>query len=297
MKLAIVRCRRLSAPAAALAGALLAAHPVAAEGPPLSSATRAALGQEIALTYSVTGIGLPILSAEFSISLARDRYRATSVVRTEGIAGLMMQSRWDTRTEGSVTASGLRPAKFRADIATSRGRGAVSVTWDGGRQKISAVPENRPERTAELDRYLAPDLPDPLTAMITAALASAGTPCTGVQRAFDGRRIFDLAFSFDRPVIVKGAPHFNGYAYRCAVKYMPVAGHTPDELDQERRAPSAGHPMWLTPVSLGASAATVLIPVRIDLATGWGTTTVFLTRATMDGRPITPARTASSLAD
>jgi len=259
----------------------------------LTAATRAALGQKIELTYTVTGIGLPILSAEFTIDLARDRYEATSVIKTEGIAGLLMQSRWDTRAEGAVTPAGLRPARFRADVATSRGRGAVTVAWSGGDYRISAIPENRPERVAALRGKLEGGLPDPLTAIITTALTSVDRPCRGTQRVFDGRRIFDLGFSFDQAVEIRGAPHYNGYAYRCSLRHVPVAGQPPEEIAREQASPSPSHAMWLAPVRLGASGASVLIPVRIDLAADWGRTTVFLTASSIDGQPIASARTAS----
>ncbi len=277
-----------------LAASILVAGPAGAEGLPLNKATRTALGQEIALSYTVTGIGLPILSAAFKISLASDRYTATSVVKTEGIAGLMLQSRWDTRTEGAVTAAGLRPASFRADIATSRGRGAVAIAWDGGRYKIRAVPENKPERTAALKKHLESNLPDPLTAMIATALATTGKPCKGSQRVFDGRRIVELSYQFDKPVLLKGGPHYNGFAYRCSLKLTPIAGHPPEEIAKEERSPSPAHPLWVAPVRLGKSSATVQIPVRIDLATDWGRTTVFLTESAINGRALIPAKTASN---
>jgi hypothetical protein len=260
----------------------------------LSATTRNALGQKIELTYTVTGIGLPILSADFKIDLARDHYEATSVIRTEGIAGLLMQSRWDTKTEGAVTSAGLRPANFRADVSTARGRGAVTVNWSGEDYRISAIPENRPERLAALREKLVGGLPDPLTAMITNALTQVDQPCRGTQRVFDGRRIFDLAFSFDQAVEIKGAPHYNGYAYRCSVRHVPVAGQPPEEIAREESSPSASHSIWLAPVRLGASGVRVLIPVRIDLAAaGWGRTSVFLTESSIDGESImVAARTA-----
>jgi hypothetical protein len=273
---------------------LLVPASATAEDARLSAATRNALNQKIDLTYTVSGIGFPILSADFKIALARSSYSATSVIKTEGIAGLMMESRWDTRTEGAISASGLKPATYRADVSTSRGRGAVSVAWEGSQYRISAVPVNKPDRVAELRKNLKDDLPDPLTALITAALFSATTPCTGVQRVFDGRRIYDLAYDFDKAVIIKGNPHYNGVAYRCSVKHTPVAGQPPEEIAAERRMPSPRHPLWLAPVLLGDSGVTVLIPVKIELATDWGRTTVHLTNSAIDGRPIKPAKTASN---
>ena len=280
--------------AAIAVAAAMPANRAAAEGPALASATRNALGQKIELSYTVTGIGLPILSADFAIDLARDSYQATSVIKTEGIAGLMMQSRWDTRAEGRVNAQGLQPSRFRADVTTARGRGAVSVAWEGEDYRVTAVPENRPDRVAAVRQNLSGGLPDPLTAMISTALSSVNAPCQGTQRVFDGRRIFDLAFSFERPVILKGGPFYNGYAYRCSVRHRPIAGQPPEEIERERRTPSPSHSLWLAPVRLGSSRASVLIPVRIDLASDWGTTSVFLSKSAIDGRNIEPIQPVSN---
>lgn len=275
--------------AVAAAVALLVAGARADAETRLSSSARNSLNQTISLSYSVTGIGLSVLSAEFAIKFARDHYQATSVVKTEGIAGLLMASRWDTRAEGAITATGLRPATYRSDVSTSRGRGAVEVAWEENAFRVSALPSNKPDRIAKLREALTIDIPDPLTGVITTALFSASKPCTGSQRVFDGRRIYDLTFRLDGGLETVSGPNYKGPAYRCSVKHTPVAGQPADELADERRRPSPHHPMWLAPIELGSSGLTVLIPVKIHLSTDWATTVVDLTASTIDGEPLHPA--------
>lgn len=274
----------------ALAGAaMLTATAANAQTIKLSAADLSRLDQKIELDYNVLGIGFSLLSAKFDISLNRRKYKATSVIKTEGIAGLIMRSRWDSVSEGRITRAGLRPARFRTDVSTSRGRGAVRVTWEKNSYLISAIPKIKSDRRAGLNAKLAPNLPDPLSALVTTAIFSAKKPCTGKARVFDGRRIFDLAFKFDSKVTIEGNRTYSGPAYKCLVKHTPVAGQPAAELKAEKRSPSPFHKVWLAPVKLGDKGLRALIPIRIDLQTGWTTTTIALTRSSIGGRPITVA--------
>ena len=273
-----------------LVAAGLAAMPATAQGSQISASALRALKQTIDLGYTVSGVGLSLLSADFNISLNGSRYKAISLIKTEGIAGLINASRWDTVSEGRITTSGIKPASYRADIATRRGRGAVTVQWQGDQFKISALPGNKPERMRAVQKNLKTDMPDPLSALIATALFDARRPCRGSRQVFDGRTINQLTFKFERPVIMKGGQHYQGPAYRCQVKQTPIAGQPADVLAEEKRTPSPYHPVWLAPVKLGKGAPTVLIPVKITLSTDWGSTTVHLTRSTINGKPMPAAK-------
>jgi len=274
----------------ALAGAaLLAASSATAQTIKLSSAELSRLDQKIELDYNVLGMGFSLLSAKFDIALNRRKYKAKSVIKTEGIAGIVLQSRWDSVSEGRITRTGLRPSRFRTDVSTSRGRGAVNVTWEKDSYLISAMPKIKADRRAGLNAKLSPNLPDPLTAVVTTAIFGAKNPCTGKARVFDGRRIFDLSFKFDGQVTIKGNSSYSGPAYKCRVKYTPVAGQPDAELRAEKQKPSPYHSVWLAPVQLGNKGLKVLIPVRIDIQSGWTVTTVALTRSSIGGQPIVVA--------
>ncbi|MFV2092421.1 MAG: DUF3108 domain-containing protein [Hyphomicrobiales bacterium] len=265
---------------------MLTATSVTAQTIKLSAADLSRLDQKIELDYNVLGLGFSLLSAKFDIALNRRKYKARSIIKTEGIAGIVLQSRWDSVSEGRITRSGLRPARFRTDVSTSRGGGAGDVTWKKGSYLISAVPTIKPDRRAGLNAKLAPNLPDPLSAVVTTAIFSAKNPCTGKARVFDGRRIFDLSFKYDSQVTIEGNKAYSGPAFKCQVKYTPVAGQPAAELKAEKQSPSPYHSVWLAPVSLGSKGPNVLIPIRIDIKAGWAVTTIELTRSSIGGRPI-----------
>ncbi|VAW10341.1 hypothetical protein MNBD_ALPHA09-2189 [hydrothermal vent metagenome] len=283
------RQKRLMCRLALASAALLTATAVNAQTIKLSAADLSRLDQKIELDYNVLGLGFSVLSAKFDITLNRRKYKATSVIKTEGIAGLIMRSRWDSVSEGRITRAGLRPTRFRTDVSTSRGRGAVNVKFEKNSYLISAVPKIQSDRRAGLNAKLTPNLPDPLSALVTTAIFNSKNPCTGKARVFDGRRIFDLAFQFDKQVTITGNRTYSGPAYACLVKHTPVAGQPAAELKAEQQSPSPFHRVWLAPVKLGAKGLKALIPVRIDLQTGWTTTTIALTRSSIGGRPITVA--------
>lgn len=297
MQIGGVVSQRISKPGRAfgfpsLAAMALAASVTAApaQTAKLSAADLARLDKKIELDYAVSGIGFSLLSARFDIELKRRSYKATSVIKTEGIAGLIMQSRWDSVSEGRITRSGLTPKRFRTDVSTRNGRGAVNVKWDKSSYLISAIPAIKDDRKALLNDKLSPGLADPLSALVTTSIFSAAKPCTGRSRVFDGRRIFDISFKFDKAVKLKSSSGYSGLAYRCQVKHTPVAGQSKKELAEEKRSPSPYHQVWLAPVNLGGAGPKVLIPVKIDLKSGWTSTTIELAKSSIGGRPITVAK-------
>ncbi|MHA1545422.1 MAG: DUF3108 domain-containing protein [Alphaproteobacteria bacterium] len=248
--------------------------------------------KKINLRYKVTEIGFSVLSADFNIELSRSRYKAVSLIKTEGIAGLILQSRWDIVSEGRITSKGISPVRYRSDISTNRGRGAVSVTRKGGKYLISAVPKIRADRKPLLARKLRPNLPDPLSAMISTSLFSGAKPCKGRQRVFDGRQVFDLSYRFVSVVTIKVGSQYSGPAYKCRVKHTPIAGQPREELSKEAKSPSPYHDIWLAKVDLTKNGPTILVPVRINLNSGWGSTIVRLTRSSIGGKPLALASAA-----
>ena len=268
--------------------ALLAATPAAAGGHG-GKKLIGTITKNVELGYTVFGIGFAVLSADFRIQLSRSRYKVVSRIKTEGIAGLILQSRWDVVSEGRITPSGLTPIRYRSDISTNQGRGAVSVTRKGGKYLISAVPKVRADRRPLLAKKLRPNFPDPLSALISVSMYNTRPPCTGRQRVFDGRQIFDLSFKFEAAVTIKEGAQYSGPAYRCRVKHTPIAGQSSAELSQEARSPSPYHVLWLAEVDLTENGPKILIPVRISLNSGWGSTTVRLTRSSIGGKPLAVA--------
>lgn len=242
--------------------------------------------ERITLGYKVTEIGFSILSADFNIELSRSRYKAVSLIKTEGIAGLILQSRWDIVSEGRISPRGVTPTRYRSDISTNRGRGAVSVTRKNGKYLISAVPKIRADRKPLLAKKLRPNLPDPLSAMIATSLFNSAKPCTGRQRVFDGRQVFDLSYRFDAKVAIKVGSQYSGPAFKCRVKHTPIAGQPADELKKEARSPSPYHDLWLAKVNLPKNGPAILVPVRINLNSGWGSTVVRLTKSSIGGRSL-----------
>ncbi|MFV2034666.1 MAG: hypothetical protein ACC631_06095, partial [Halocynthiibacter sp.] len=96
---------------------LLAATPAAAGGHG-SKKMIGKITKNVELGYTVFGIGFAVLSADFNIQLSRSRYKVVSRIKTEGIAGLILQSRWDIVSEGRLSPNGMTPIRYRSDIST-----------------------------------------------------------------------------------------------------------------------------------------------------------------------------------
>ena len=82
---------------------------------------------------------------------------------------------------------------------------------------------------------------------------------------FDGETRYDIQLSYKTtsPVKTKG---YDGYAYVCNMRYIPVAGHKKNHRTVKEMASNKNMDIWLAPMS----GVSVFTPIQIRVGTKYG---------------------------
>jgi hypothetical protein len=190
--------------------------------------------KSVKLGYSLTVLAIPFGSLHYSAGFDAARYSAEMHFRTSGIFSLLWESHIDTTVEGSRISGALIPNLYTSQSVNRRGR----RQWARVRYSSLHPPIMTAEPPYDLSRYPVTDVQkkgavDPLTA-ISSIIAGLTTtehgPCGSTLSVFDGRRRYDVVFTFvrDEPV----APGSTVVHRRvCKAQYRMIAGMKQEVVD------------------------------------------------------------------
>ncbi len=161
------------------------------------------------------------------------RYRATSVLRTAGVVGLVYRAAFEAKTEGVLSGGRLEPAKFTADSRMRKKKQFVEMTYNGDAPKrIKAVPQFQP-KPWQIEPTKQSGTLDPISAALTAlAPAPVGEICNTSVEVFDGRK---------RYAVDLGAPVADGKRIKCPALYRRIAGFKPKMM---KKRPTFPFDVW-----------------------------------------------------
>jgi hypothetical protein len=239
------------------------------------------------IAYSLSFLNLRVGEATLALERADARYALEVEAGLRGLAGFFLDGTGKAVVAGALGRNGAATATFRLD---SRYAGKpVSVVLDlaGGRVRSATVeppPAPRPDRVpvAPEDRV---GVVDPLTMLMIPTGPSALEPglCDRRIAVFDGATRADLVVSRGSVLTVtEGA--YRGPALDCRVRWVPISGHRAQGANVRRMAESDDLHVRFAPVADG----TLLLPLSIAVATGWGTLRIDATRWG-DAAPVSPA--------
>ena len=191
---------------------------------PAWAAGSVTMHRPVSTTYDLYLGGIRAGELTIDARFSGDRYRATSVMRTAGIVGALYKASFDAETEGSLSAAGLRPQRFRAMAQSYGDRQKVEMTYRGRTpERVSADPDFVPKPWQIEPADQAGTL-DPVSAALAAlAPAPAAEICDRSVEIYDGRRRYALDL---------GRPEADGARMSCAALYRRVAGYKAKELKE-----------------------------------------------------------------
>ncbi len=187
-----------------------------------SPAGPAAPAHTFTINYAIRVRG--IIAGDFTFSMGQDSglYDARAYRRATGIARAMLAKSQDfTYTaSGKMTATGPQPLRYEHS-GGKNGR-VVKVAFSANDSITTAVPEmgmgnppaTKAQRSGAIDQV----------SMFVALVTASGDPCARTLPVFmDGRMRFDFAM---RPAGKQkmSSKAWKGEAFRCAVRFMPIAG-------------------------------------------------------------------------
>lgn len=202
-----------------------------------------------------------------------DRYKAASVIRTEGIADVVFKQIFDLKSQGARGTGGMRTADYKARNTDQDDIQHIHVVYDeGGAPAVVADPpyDNSSRVPSSASQLMG--TVDPLTSLLVPVATPGPEACNRVIPVYDGRRRYDFRLSFEGISQIDDRDGYAGPAARCAARLEPISGYKRETIRDMRRDPLP-ITLWLGAVE----GADVLVPVRLEIATPLGT---LLARAT-----------------
>jgi hypothetical protein len=204
------------------------------------------------------------------------------------LSGLLYEWRGFMAGSGRVTNAGPEPAMYAFNYSDSAKMWErLRMTFEG--RSVSGVtiaPSRRPlPRTIPVTQEQLEGVLDPMSgAFLTAKSDNPNgdiNVCNHTLPVFDGRARFDLVVSPKRVTRVKRTTPggYGGPAVVCAVKFIPIAGHQPDNPGIRLMAQSNEIEVWLIPVR----NTNMYVPYRIVLPTPAGYGTAMVTSIQVSG--------------
>ncbi|MEL7429212.1 MAG: DUF3108 domain-containing protein [Pseudomonadota bacterium] len=242
-----------------------------------ASATPVAFAQTInhETRFSVRFGGVEIGRAIFDISFDEKTYELNGSGNTTGLV------EWLAPATGSFTSRGLLDAnrplpqihkvslkeskKAEESVQLSFSGNAVSdVKIVSAKKRVRAAPKYVPVEASHMAAVM-----DPVSALIVPVSdTDAGNGvkvCNQRFPVFDGETRYDIQLSYKTTSPVKTAG-YNGYAYVCQMRYIPVAGHKKDHRSVREMAANKNMDIWLAPMA----GLSVFTPIQIRVGTKYG---------------------------
>jgi hypothetical protein len=142
-------------------------------------------------------------------------------------------------------------------------------------REIAVNPPQRPSTLrVPITRKHMQNVVDPLSAVVM--LSNVGTNKTGDEVCdrrlpiFDGKARYDLQLSYKGSKAISAVNGYKGPAYICKVKFIPIAGHKPNDEENNYTAKNEGIEVWMMPVPQAA----LYVPYYIYVPTQVGTATL-----------------------
>jgi hypothetical protein len=237
--------------------------------------------------YTIAFWAIPFGHTAYEAKFVDGAYDAKSHFETSGIVSLFWNSKIDANANGKIGGHSVTPVLYDSYSTDHNSKvQRVKVAFD------KDVPETTAEPAYNTTKYPVTDEQkkgsvDPMTAITTilsGVKADAKNPCGTGAQVFDGRRRYDVSFTYvkDEPLKLDSGL-YNGTAHQCLVHYNEIAGYKQKIISEGKKLP-AMHADFID-VSGGPSGHYV-IAAKLWASTGWGTVTAELSDLKVNGAPV-----------
>lgn len=270
-----------------------AAVPLAAMGADARNTKVASLepGSRLGVAYTISFWGIPFGHTDFDSRFHDQTYTTSSHFETSGIVSMFWQAKIEANSNGELAAHALAPSIY--DSLYQRGESKkerVKVSFTGPEPTVEADPPY-PAAQYPVTPEQKKEALDPLSAVtlvLAGIKADASNPCGTVAPVFDGRRRYNIEFTYlkdEKPDIDTALG--KGKAHLCQMHYHQIAGFKPKILKEGKAFPPIYG--WFVDVpSASAPSGHYLIALKVWASTGWGTVDATLSQIRVDGTDLTP---------
>ncbi|HWF63674.1 MAG TPA: DUF3108 domain-containing protein [Rhizomicrobium sp.] len=256
--------------------ALLAGTPAFAEPTP----------RTLEVSYSLSFWGVDFGHIQYSNALKGESYAAKAHFETLGMVGFFWKSLIDATADGGVGAHSISPVVYDShsryrdrplqQVKLTYANDGDSVLFDPPVDSIR-FPVTREEQKGAIDPMSA------LISMLVGTSAAPKTPCGTGAQVFDGRRRYDVQFTYvkDEKLSLNHGL-YQGSAHLCELHFVPIAGY-PQRLIMDRRDPPKMFADFIDVAETGTPNGRYVMPVKVWAELTLGTVTATLDTIDMDG--------------
>jgi hypothetical protein len=243
-------------------------------------------GSTLDISYMVTFWSIPIGYTDYESTFTANSYTAKAHFETGGVIGLFWKSVIDTTVNGSIDAQSISPTIYDSYSQNhNRPLQRVKVTFENNNPTTFADPpyDTGKYPVSEAQKKGAVDPMSAITLILTGARADEKPPCGNGVQVFDGRRRFDVRFTYLKDEVVKlGRRLFNGNAHLCEMHYDAIAGYPQSNVMEWQTSPKMFADFVDVP-ALGAPSERYVVPVKLWSVRSLGTISVTLETIKIDG--------------
>ena len=223
--------------------------------------------------------GVTVGKVTFGVAMKGDHYTFTGDGRTEGLADWFAPGKAVIKSEGRVAGSDHDAASHFLSVTENKKTAVLKMAFKGGRvSDVYLKPDKRKKKKAPKYVLIKPEdlvnVMDPASTMVVPVPYEKATDpkavCDHRFRVYDGDTRFDIQLSYkrNRAISTEG---YDGYAYVCKLKYIPVAGHKKKHKSTQQMAENNDMEIWLAPIDGGSEKQSIFTPIRILVPTWLGT--------------------------
>ena len=236
-----------------------------------------------AVRYEFTFAGIPFGWTRYEGTFGPAGYTARASFQTSGLVSVFWQAAIEASAAGRLNAHALDPDWY--DSLYRRGSGRqqrVKIEFGQGEPKTLAEPayDTTTYPVTAAQKREADDPMSALALIATGLTATSKDLCGTVAPVFDGKRRYDLAFTYvkDVPVKFRGGL-FTGTAHLCQVQYRQIAGYKQKILKEGQQWPSIY--CWMAEIPHPSSpTGRYLVVLKLWANTKWGRLEARLTERT-----------------
>jgi hypothetical protein len=268
-----------------LRGALLGSLAAAVFSFPAAS-DPARTGSTLDIGYTIAFWNIPIGHTDYEGTLGANSYSAKAHFETGGVVGVFWKSVVDATVNGGIGAHSISPAVYDSNSQNhNRPLQQVKVTFQKDDPTTFADPPYDTEKypISEAQKKGTVDPMSALTSIFTGTNSDEKHPCGNGVQVFDGRRRYDVRFTYVKDEVVKlGNGLFNGTAHLCEIHYDAIAGYPQSDAMAWQTAPKMFADVVDVPAA-DASNGRYVVAVKIWSVRSLGTMTVTLDSIKVDG--------------
>lgn len=232
-----------------------------------------------ATLQSRTGLEAPSLSARYTIyvggflfahgdldaRLAGDGYKMRALITVAGMPSAFFDSKWDLTSQGRLSNGRVRPVHYVFNSIEKDQTKKTMLDYDAqGTPRLTMdPPQDVKDKVHAFERR---NTQDPMSTFLLPVKADGTNPCERTTAIFDGKRRYDLQFSFDREdVITTRNKGYSGKALVCTITFKPGTGTERKKFTSMLRT-NRDTKIWLAPMDGGR----VYLPVKLVVSTPLG---------------------------